>query len=239
MADHSIRGKVALIAGGAKNLGGLVARDLARQGASAIFFSRWLVSPLGPYVNLIAGSTAYGWARFTTAGIAGETVWAGLYVGTGYGFAGNVEDLEVGLRVSLRLLAFAEDAEIVRLIQSMDWSHVEVLRQAAVLAQHLWLVDRHELALEFLAHAAARVRPDPLLCHTRANVLRSLGRLDEATGTLAWANANKAAQFDLIDRHHCPSACCTMACCGARSSKPLMALRARSTDRASINSAMA
>ena len=36
MADHSIRGKVALIAGGAKNLGGLVARDLARQGASAI-----------------------------------------------------------------------------------------------------------------------------------------------------------------------------------------------------------
>lgn len=36
MADHSIRGKVALIAGGAKNLGGLVARDLARQGASAV-----------------------------------------------------------------------------------------------------------------------------------------------------------------------------------------------------------
>ncbi|MCW5653859.1 SDR family oxidoreductase [Hydrogenophaga sp.] len=36
MADHSIRGKVALIAGGAKNLGGLIARDLAAQGASAI-----------------------------------------------------------------------------------------------------------------------------------------------------------------------------------------------------------
>ncbi|MFS8932050.1 SDR family oxidoreductase [Cupriavidus taiwanensis] len=36
MADHSIRGKVALIAGGAKNLGGLIARDLAAQGARAI-----------------------------------------------------------------------------------------------------------------------------------------------------------------------------------------------------------
>ncbi len=36
MADHSIKGKVALIAGGAKNLGGLIARDLARQGAKAI-----------------------------------------------------------------------------------------------------------------------------------------------------------------------------------------------------------
>lgn len=36
MADHSIRNKVVLIAGGAKNLGGLVARDLAAQGAKAV-----------------------------------------------------------------------------------------------------------------------------------------------------------------------------------------------------------
>lgn len=36
MADHSITGKTVLIAGGAKNLGGLIARDLAAQGASAI-----------------------------------------------------------------------------------------------------------------------------------------------------------------------------------------------------------
>ena len=36
MIDHSIQGKVALIAGGAKNLGGLIARDLAQQGAAAV-----------------------------------------------------------------------------------------------------------------------------------------------------------------------------------------------------------
>ncbi len=36
MTDHSIKGKVALIAGGAKNLGGLLARDLAKQGARAV-----------------------------------------------------------------------------------------------------------------------------------------------------------------------------------------------------------
>ncbi|WGS54080.1 SDR family oxidoreductase [Paraburkholderia sp. D15] len=36
MADHSINGKVVLIAGGAKNLGGLIARDLAQQGAAAV-----------------------------------------------------------------------------------------------------------------------------------------------------------------------------------------------------------
>lgn len=36
MADHSIQGKTILIAGGAKNLGGLLARDLAEQGAKAV-----------------------------------------------------------------------------------------------------------------------------------------------------------------------------------------------------------
>jgi NAD(P)-dependent dehydrogenase (short-subunit alcohol dehydrogenase family) len=36
MTDHSITGKTVLIAGGAKNLGGLLATDLARQGAGAV-----------------------------------------------------------------------------------------------------------------------------------------------------------------------------------------------------------
>jgi NAD(P)-dependent dehydrogenase (short-subunit alcohol dehydrogenase family) len=36
MSRHSIQGKTVLIAGGAKNLGGLIARDLAAQGAKAI-----------------------------------------------------------------------------------------------------------------------------------------------------------------------------------------------------------
>jgi NAD(P)-dependent dehydrogenase (short-subunit alcohol dehydrogenase family) len=36
MTDHSIKGKVALIAGGGKNLGGLVARNLAAHGAKAV-----------------------------------------------------------------------------------------------------------------------------------------------------------------------------------------------------------
>ena len=35
-SKHSIQGKVALIAGGAKNLGGLIARDLAAHGAKAV-----------------------------------------------------------------------------------------------------------------------------------------------------------------------------------------------------------
>ncbi|KAF1718267.1 hypothetical protein CSC74_05170 [Pseudoxanthomonas yeongjuensis] len=83
--------------------------------------------------------------------------------------------------ISLRLLAFAENAEVARLIGALDTSDPEVLKQSAVFAQHLWLVGEHEHALEFLGRVGARVRPNHLLSHTRANVLRSLGRLDEAT----------------------------------------------------------
>ncbi len=36
MTDHAIKGKTVLIAGGAKNLGGLIARDFAQHGARAI-----------------------------------------------------------------------------------------------------------------------------------------------------------------------------------------------------------
>ncbi|HGE6929074.1 TPA: SDR family oxidoreductase [Enterobacter cloacae] len=36
MTDHTLTGKTVLIAGGAKNLGGLIARDFARHGARAI-----------------------------------------------------------------------------------------------------------------------------------------------------------------------------------------------------------
>jgi membrane protein DedA with SNARE-associated domain len=63
---------------------------MQRKGLIAVFVTRWLLSPLGPYVNLIAGSTRYGWGRFTAAGVAGEAVWAGLYVGAGYFFGGNI-----------------------------------------------------------------------------------------------------------------------------------------------------
>lgn len=80
---------------------------MERKGLVAVFLTRWLLSPLGPYVNLIAGSTRYGWGRFTAAGVAGEGVWAGLYVGTGYGFAGNVEAASQALGSALGMIGGA------------------------------------------------------------------------------------------------------------------------------------
>ena len=64
---------------------------LHARGAVTVFLSRWLVSPLGPWVNFAAGATRYPWRRFALPEAAGEAVWVGLYVGLGWAFAGNLE----------------------------------------------------------------------------------------------------------------------------------------------------
>lgn len=64
---------------------------VAAKGAIAVFLSRWLVSPLGPYANAIAGATRMRWLPFATASFAGELCWVGLYVGAGYAFGDNLE----------------------------------------------------------------------------------------------------------------------------------------------------
>ena len=64
---------------------------LSDRGALAVFFSRWLVSPLGPYVNFAAGATELDWKRFTMGSVTGEAVWVSLYIGLGAFFAHNLE----------------------------------------------------------------------------------------------------------------------------------------------------
>ena len=63
---------------------------LARRGGIAVFLSRWLLSPLGPYVNVAAGAARQPWGRFAFWDVAGECVWVSLYVGLGYVFAGDI-----------------------------------------------------------------------------------------------------------------------------------------------------
>ena len=60
------------------------------HGPVAVFLTRWLLAPLGPYVNLIAGATGFSWARFTLYGTAGELIWVGGYTGLGIAFSDNV-----------------------------------------------------------------------------------------------------------------------------------------------------
>lgn len=63
------------------------------RGTLAVFFSRWLVSPLGPYVNLAGGASSMSWLRFSGASITGEAVWVSFYVTTGYVFADRIVEL--------------------------------------------------------------------------------------------------------------------------------------------------
>jgi membrane-associated protein len=76
---------------------------LAQRGGLAVFLSRWLVSALGPYVNLAAGAAGLAWVHFTIWGVVGEAAWVGLYVGLGYSFTGN---LAAASTMALNLLGF-------------------------------------------------------------------------------------------------------------------------------------
>ncbi len=75
------------------------------RGGVAVFLSRWLFSPLGPYVNLISGAMRHDWLRFTLWGVLGEVVWCGLYVMMGSAFAGNLSAASDMLGAILGLVA--------------------------------------------------------------------------------------------------------------------------------------
>jgi membrane protein DedA with SNARE-associated domain len=64
-----------------------------KWGALGIFVSRWLVTPLGPWLNLTSGMTDYPWARFFLWDALGEILWVVLYVLLGRMFSGSVQAL--------------------------------------------------------------------------------------------------------------------------------------------------
>lgn len=66
---------------------------LTKRGIAGIFLSRWLLTPLGPPVNIAAGITAFPLVRFLLADIAGEIVWVALYFSIGAFAGAGVEEL--------------------------------------------------------------------------------------------------------------------------------------------------
>jgi membrane-associated protein len=63
---------------------------LEKRGAIGVFLTRWLFSPLGPYVNLITGAAGMSWWRFSLPGALGELVWVSIYIGLGMAFSDNI-----------------------------------------------------------------------------------------------------------------------------------------------------
>jgi len=82
------------------------AHRLERNGASAVFLSRWLISPLGPYINFIGGASGLSWIVFSVWSLAGEGVWVGLYISLGDLFANRVAELgNIVANISAALVA--------------------------------------------------------------------------------------------------------------------------------------
>jgi len=62
-----------------------------RWSGTGIFFSRWLVTALGPWVNVASGIALYPWRRFVLWDVLGEVLWVVMYVGIGYAFSNRVQ----------------------------------------------------------------------------------------------------------------------------------------------------
>lgn len=81
------------IIGGPNRLEKIEAR--ARSSAALyIFLTRWLLSPLGPWVNLASGLARYPWTRFLLWDILGEFFGVALYISLGQIFSDRVMALD-------------------------------------------------------------------------------------------------------------------------------------------------
>ena len=62
-------------------------------GGPGIFFTRWLLSPLGPWINLASGTAGYPWHRFLLWDSLGEITGAAVYISLGRYFSDRVMTL--------------------------------------------------------------------------------------------------------------------------------------------------
>ena len=93
-----------------------------RWGGPGIFFSRWLVTPLGPWLNVTSGIADYPWRRFILWDVLGEVLWVVLYVMLGYIFSNRVQSIaEVLGNLAWVILGF-----IVAVI--LGWKIMQYLR---------------------------------------------------------------------------------------------------------------
>ena len=68
------------------------AESFARKWSGAgIFFTRWLVGALGPWINVTSGLSEYPWPRFVLWDVSGELLWVLLYGGLGYVFSDRIQ----------------------------------------------------------------------------------------------------------------------------------------------------
>ncbi|QPM89438.1 DedA family protein [Pseudooceanicola algae] len=83
-------------------------RRLLAHGGKTVFLSRWLLSPLGPYVNFAAGAARMPMRQFLPSSAAGEVIWVGFYLGIGHAAARHLPKVtEIASNVAGLILAGA------------------------------------------------------------------------------------------------------------------------------------
>ena len=66
---------------------------LERFGAAAVFLSRTVLSPVGPYVSFLAGALRLGRLRYGAAAGLGALCWAVAYSALGHAFASRIAEI--------------------------------------------------------------------------------------------------------------------------------------------------
>ncbi len=64
-----------------------------RFGGVGVFLTRWLLAPIGPITNVICGASDMRWLRYSIWDFFGEVLWVAIYIGVGYAFQGNLEEM--------------------------------------------------------------------------------------------------------------------------------------------------
>lgn len=64
-----------------------------KHGTIAIFLSRTILSPLGPYIAYISGAAEFSWTRFTLIALIGASCWSAAYSTLGYFFASQITQI--------------------------------------------------------------------------------------------------------------------------------------------------
>ncbi len=74
------------------------AEDTSRKwGGISVFFSRWLITAVGPYINLTSGLTHFRLPLFSLCVILGEALWVVLYVKVGQTFSTRLSEISDAL----------------------------------------------------------------------------------------------------------------------------------------------
>jgi len=91
-------------------------------GGPGIFLTRWLLSPLGPWINFASGTAGYPWHQFLLWDIAGEITGAAVYISLGRFFSDSVIQLDgvlgdVTYAVAAAIVAIILGYQLVRAIR--------------------------------------------------------------------------------------------------------------------------